>query len=284
MFGSLVVVLPPKHEGGALPLRHHGREWVFNSADIVSPQNSDSGPRAAFVAFFGDIEHEVAMVKSGYRVTLTYNLYFGDNECTTIVPSMLPVDGTELKIKRSLITLLNDQTFLPDGGLLGFSLSHLYAISQDTNLDELGKSLKGTDAAIKRACDSLSLKVSINAVYASNDSDMEGIACLLHDIPDLGEDQITEDDITLYLKKTSSGLVVFDSDKLSKDMISSDDFMWGFEDARPIVWLKPLTKMNGIERPYVSYGNQASFDYAYGEICLVLDVQSFNDRETYYDF
>ena len=49
MFGSLVVVLPTKHEGGSFSLRHHGREWIFNSADIVSPQNSES-PRAAFVA------------------------------------------------------------------------------------------------------------------------------------------------------------------------------------------------------------------------------------------
>jgi hypothetical protein len=58
MFGSLVVALPTKHEGGTFPLRHHGREWVFNSADLVSPKNPKS-PRAAFVAFSGDIDHEV---------------------------------------------------------------------------------------------------------------------------------------------------------------------------------------------------------------------------------
>ena len=278
MFGSLVVVLPTKHEGGALPLRHHGREWVFNSADIVSPQNSDSGPRAAFVAFFGDIEHEVTVVKSGYRVTLTYNLYFGDNKSTT-VPSVLPIDDTELKIKRSLTTLLNDQTFLPDGGLLGFGLSHLYAISQDTDFDELGKSLKGTDAAIKRACDSLFLEVSVNAVYTSDDYETEGIACLLDDIPDLGLQQIDreEQDIAMYLKENSSGLFVFDSDTMSL----RDARRKGFEDARPIVWLKPLTKMNRIESPYVSYGNEATLDYIYVEICLVLEVQSFKNRETY---
>ena len=111
MFGSLVVVLPTKHEGGTFPLRHDSREWVFNSADLVSPQNTES-PRAAFVAFFGDIEYEVTEVISGYRVTLTYNLYFGDDESTTgmtIVPStMLPIDDTEVKIKELLISLLNN--------------------------------------------------------------------------------------------------------------------------------------------------------------------------------
>ena len=60
IFGSLVVVLPTKHEGGSFPLRHHGQEWAFNSADIVS-QNSKS-PHAAFVAFFSDIDHEVSLV------------------------------------------------------------------------------------------------------------------------------------------------------------------------------------------------------------------------------
>jgi len=32
-------------------------------------------PSIAYVAFFSDIEHEVAPVISGYRVTLTFNLY-----------------------------------------------------------------------------------------------------------------------------------------------------------------------------------------------------------------
>ena len=121
MFGSLVVVLPTKHGGGSFPLRHHGREWVFNSADIVSPQKSES-PRAAFVAFFGDIDHEVSVVKSGYRVTLTYNLYFGDGKSSIVPPTI--DDDTEAKIKKSLIALLNNQKFLPDGGLLGIGLSY----------------------------------------------------------------------------------------------------------------------------------------------------------------
>ena len=30
MFGSLVVVLPTKHEGGSFSFRHHGRGWIFN--------------------------------------------------------------------------------------------------------------------------------------------------------------------------------------------------------------------------------------------------------------
>lgn len=73
MFASLVVVLPTPHEGGALALRHHGHEFMFNSADMLSKATT---PSIAFAAFYSDIEHEVLPVTSGYRVTLTYNLFF----------------------------------------------------------------------------------------------------------------------------------------------------------------------------------------------------------------
>ena len=206
MFGSLVVALPTKHEGGTFPLRHNGREWVFNSADLVSPQNTES-PRAAFVAFFGDIGHEVAEVKSGYRVTLTYNLYFGDdNSATGIVPSpptMLPIDDTEMKIKKSLRALLNNPKFFPDGGFVGFSLPHLYPIAigsrRNTNLLKIGKNSKGKDAAIKRVCDSLSLKISVKTVYNSN---IDWVYCLLDDNAVPGDQRI-EGDILLNLHQHS---------------------------------------------------------------------------------
>jgi len=40
---------------------------------------SDTVPLSSisYAAFYGDVEHEVTEVKSGYRLTLTYNLYFG---------------------------------------------------------------------------------------------------------------------------------------------------------------------------------------------------------------
>lgn len=147
---------------------------------------------------------------------------------------MLPVDDTEVKIKKFLITLLNIQKLLPDGGLLGFGLSHLYPISssKDIKLDELGKSLKGTDATIKRACDSLSLETSVKVIYKGN----EGISCLLDYITDIGEYEV-DNDIALYLKEEStSGLLVLDLDRMSSKSFSKN---FGDLNARPILWLKP---------------------------------------------
>jgi hypothetical protein len=36
MFGSLVIVFPTPHEGGALLLRHRGQEWIFDSDQALA--------------------------------------------------------------------------------------------------------------------------------------------------------------------------------------------------------------------------------------------------------
>ncbi|KAJ5112050.1 hypothetical protein N7532_000095 [Penicillium argentinense] len=65
--GSLVVCLPST-EGGDLAVRHNGRErlllWAEKSTNSVQ-----------WAAFYSDCEHEIKSISSGYRLTLTYNLY-----------------------------------------------------------------------------------------------------------------------------------------------------------------------------------------------------------------
>ena len=64
MVGTLVVTLPSSYTGGELMVGI-GEEW-----------KSYRGSKTALslVAFYADCRHEVLKVKSGYRVTLTYNL------------------------------------------------------------------------------------------------------------------------------------------------------------------------------------------------------------------
>ncbi len=68
MFGTLVVVLPSRHSGGELRVRHAGREerFRFDAEDRLKS--------IQYAAFFADCEHEVRPVKSGYRLCLVYNL------------------------------------------------------------------------------------------------------------------------------------------------------------------------------------------------------------------
>ena len=64
MIGTLVVTLPSSYTGGEL-IVERGEEL-----------KAYRGSRAALslVAFYADCRHEVLPVKSGYRITLTYNL------------------------------------------------------------------------------------------------------------------------------------------------------------------------------------------------------------------
>ena len=108
MFGSLVIVFPAPHEGGALKLRTQRnkegerKEWTFDAPALLAQQTQ---PSVAYVAFFSDVEHEVAPVVSGHRVTLTYNLYHGDRR--TLAPSARlevrsPLNAVAYEVKDAL--------------------------------------------------------------------------------------------------------------------------------------------------------------------------------------
>ncbi|KDR77464.1 hypothetical protein GALMADRAFT_119596 [Galerina marginata CBS 339.88] len=263
MFGSLVVVLPITHEGGSLICRHRGEECEFDTAKAVMSENS---PQVAFVAFFSDVEHEVSKVISGYRVTLTYNLYFVDRSAAPKAPLAVPSDPVN-KLKPALLKLLASPTFLPNGGLLGFYLSHKYPFNPaTTSLASLEKHLKGNDASIRRICKALSLDVSLKAIYPSDNEECDG-SCLLDSFADLGGFQI-ENGVTEYLRSEEAATIVYDS--LGEDLNK--------EDAVPIVWLKPQGVTNSFRQPYVRYGNEATLDYTYGEVCLVTEIGPPEDR------
>jgi hypothetical protein len=66
MFGTLVVTLPSAFRGGALRIRHVGREVTVDT-------NADPS-ELSYVAFYADCEHEALPVREGNRVCLIYNL------------------------------------------------------------------------------------------------------------------------------------------------------------------------------------------------------------------
>ncbi|TFK59796.1 hypothetical protein BDN72DRAFT_749639, partial [Pluteus cervinus] len=168
MFASLVVVFPAAHEGGKLLLRHDGEEWTFDAAEILSATTS---PSAAFVAFYSDVEHEVTLVESGYRVTLTYNVYLGGKDTKAsakVIPKVHSNRKPDTSLLRTTIaTLLQDPECLPRGGYFGFGLRFKYPTSgssilgQYTYFDEILTQLKGSDNVIYQVCTSLSLKASL---------------------------------------------------------------------------------------------------------------------------
>ena len=274
MFGSLVIVLPTSHEGGSLLFKHGGKEWSFESAKTAS---MSSNPQAAFVAFFSDVEHEVSLVIDGYRVTLTYNLYFDESKSLPVVVS--PGSRADEEAKMALMRLLDDPGFLPDGGLLGFGLTHKYALSTTTDLSDLESKLKATDAAFKRLCTALSLPTSLKVAYQDDLYD-EYDYCLGDEFLDLEHSGECEDGIAGELIERNIGILIMDVEKTTTRHLHTQTFRGSKLKPKPIAWAKPIVQMtNAVKTSYVTYGNEASLNSGYGDLCLVAEVPSASHRK-----
>lgn len=276
MMGSLVVVFPTVHKGGSLLLRQDGQEWTFDVEKMLADRTPEV-PAISYVAFYSDVEHEVLPVTSGVRVTLTFNLYLEDKEPSA--PAVIAKTSnngmpTDM-LKTALQNLLKDESFLPDGGLLGFGLRHKYAIPDDygtesrNSLRKLADSLKGSDASIVRVCRNLSLDTNIRILYQPRYSD--GLWMTDQIIPDDVVNEEVEEEIQEYL------------DKHGTLVLAPEDYDEAYDEEEvkvpEIVWITPVTTFNQTESCYLAYGNQAEVGYLYGDFCLIVKVGKPGSRD-----
>ena len=116
MVASLVVMLPSVHTGGELVVDDSGHEqtYVGSRDDLV------------LVAFYADRRHEVRPVRSGYRVTLTFNLLL-------TIPDATSAAGPVAEAASQLTEHFTTRVSSPYGGRdqgeptrLAFLLDHEY--------------------------------------------------------------------------------------------------------------------------------------------------------------
>jgi hypothetical protein len=106
--GSLVICLPYAHQGGALAVRHDGREVLFDWA-------AKSSSSIQWAAFFSDCEHEVLPVTEGHRLTLTYNLHWFNGGPTMMATELGAVNQSALPFFEALEDLFSCPDFFPKG-------------------------------------------------------------------------------------------------------------------------------------------------------------------------
>lgn len=142
MFGTLVVCLPSRHEGGTLILQHDGQT-----------KNIDFGGKGSefqtrYVAFYADCQHEITPVTSGYRICLVYNLASGGKKQPKAPHNAAAVSEAARLIKDLFSTPPDELT------KLAIPFAHKYT---EAGLDP--KQLKGSDRAcadvLARAAQSL---------------------------------------------------------------------------------------------------------------------------------
>ncbi|KAA1470643.1 hypothetical protein DENSPDRAFT_929004 [Dentipellis sp. KUC8613] len=286
MFGSLVLVFPTPHEGGALILRHGGQEWTFDSAEELRTNAQDAEfPNIGWVVFFSDVEHEVAVVESGHRVTLTYNLYLRTRESDDADPHTdsdtdseaeepLMVSPQQATFKTELEALLADPQFLPKGGSLGFGLRHVYPVKN--TLSHIPRLLKGGDAVIQRVCDQLGLEVTPFLMYEGSQRQYYGEIeeqVITDMFPEVDYDYDMQ--FIDILKEEFDGKVVsridrqFNRNERLYDEI--DEF---------VTWVTRPTSQTVVQTVFPTYGNEAQVGYTYGNVCLIVSIPPAAERET----
>jgi hypothetical protein len=273
MFGSLVVVFPTPHEGGALFLRHHGHEWIFDSAQALAAVGQ---PAIGYVAFFGDVEHEVAPVTSGHRITLTYNLYFDNggpvSENDAVSEHLIPPQPPNQEgFREAFKALLGNPEFMADGGTLGFGLRHVYPIKE--SLKHVYNVLKGSDAVVYQSMRTLGFE-PVLYVYYDEDEDNEALqGAMVDKLIDFYD--VYGEETVLDIVQGQGGIPVCQDDDGEMD----EDFE--YTDPEPVEWVTPLTTYNRREGAFASYGNEPTLNWAYGDVCMIVRIGKAGDRLAY---
>jgi len=130
MFGTLVVCLPSQFYRGQLVLNHRGVVKKFDWGRAIKTQTKPN--QLHWAAFFGDVDHQIERMWSGARITLTYLLRFASGGS----PPQVGASEQELapRVQEAWQALLQDPSFLPNGGTLAYPCCHLY--HQDVRFQE----------------------------------------------------------------------------------------------------------------------------------------------------
>ncbi|KAG7448412.1 uncharacterized protein BT62DRAFT_918050 [Guyanagaster necrorhizus] len=236
MFGSLVLVFPTPH----MDTKKDFESYTFDTGTILA-NSPPTSPSIAYVTFYSGVEHEVLLVISRARITLTYNLYFEQAPRFFGVP-----DAKHTILRDSLKRLMEDETFLPDGGCLGFGLRHQYQLGHDGSVQSLAGNFEGSDAAIYSACTELGLNVMLQVLHKEENGER----------------------LFLSREGPSFDLEVEDIDDAMAESMDVVQEEYG----EGMVWVTDA----GQNLNVVAYGNEASLAYIYGDVCLLVEWEKRN--------
>ncbi len=281
MFGSLVVVFPTPHEGGALFLRHHGHEhgheWIFDSAQALAAVDQ---PTIGYVAFFSDIEHEVAPVTLGNQITLTYNLYFDDgggpvseNDAVSehLIPPQLP---NREGFSEAFEALLENPEFMADGGTLAFGLRNVYPI--DKSLKHVYNVLKGSDVVVYQGMRALGFDPVLYVYYKPEYSDpLAPQGAMVDKVVEFQRTYFEEEETVLSVVQEEGGIPVL------QHGVELNAYELKGSDPELVEWVIPLTKHNRQEGVFATHGDEPRLNLAYGDVCMVVRIGKAGDRLAY---
>jgi hypothetical protein len=169
--------------------------------------------------------------------------------------------------------MINDDTFLPDGGLIGFGLSHQYPVKDRFDdmdyeayfptsenkkaVQKVLTMLKGKDRVIYESCKDLGLDAYLRVIY----QDGEGAIVMSEYIIDDRYAKGYEEDFLMTLVEGRRPVA-----QLLEDPCGYNP------DALQIDWIIEKTTYNRLKIGYIAYGNEVSVGHVYGDFSLICKV------------
>jgi len=158
-FGTLIVCLPVPFKGGYLKLEHMGERKTFDWTGVLNYAGSAIGkdkedkirnfvpsPQLQWVAFYGDIQHEMTPVTDGNRLTLTYILH----RTTAPDPNTDHLFLRAKNLNLALRAALADPAFYPQGARIAYYCRYLYEENSLSQVEaKLKKGTKGYASKLK---------------------------------------------------------------------------------------------------------------------------------------
>eukprot|EP01083_Nonionella_stella_P121485 365024_1 len=146
--GTLLLLIPTAYKGGQLVLKHNQNTKEF--------KGSNKKTVVKWVAFYGDVDHQILKITSGYRVSVSYNLYVPPNTKLDALESREWMTNT---FNRNLCDNICGAMENGKDGVI-FVLDHEYVTTE-----MMPSRLKGKDLELYTAmCGCDKLKFSVQAL------------------------------------------------------------------------------------------------------------------------
>ncbi|KIO00165.1 hypothetical protein M404DRAFT_153376, partial [Pisolithus tinctorius Marx 270] len=207
------------------------------------------------ISSFSDNKHEVRVVISGHRVTLTYNLYSIPEADVPGLTAIMSTVTITVRPGMTLYSLITDYRVLPGRGCLGFGLRRQYSASNDVT--SFRKYLKGPDVALRRPRDFITMQLPKSKYLRTHIVD----SAYLTKRDDLKDIMQSHGEVVEY--------VSFDGDP-TEDVRDFDHL------PKPPVWLVGVTNLTDNpatgELLYVAYGDEPTVSIPCANLCIVVDL------------
>ncbi|KAJ7209262.1 hypothetical protein GGX14DRAFT_453387, partial [Mycena pura] len=316
IIGSLVVVFPTAHTGGALTFEQDG---LISKFDFAAQFVDTSRPILPYAAFRNDAKFIMDPVRTGYRVSLTYNLLLTDREMLS-TPRITPAN--EQSFENMLRTLLLDSAFLPAGGLLAAGLTNKYPmpspawpanptydpttgqyVKPPSQIASIRDLLRGREARILTLAQNVGLETHVKLLYDTGHGGgyIFGRDVLRDDVADLFGGEVNEscdwDDLLTACQVVQQGGVV---------LLRGEDRLEHLRQEALLLWQKfgpmhmydhvdvkdesdhvdPatgvsvhwLSKLTQLNRVQGEYvGSEGMIEHMFGDAVLVVEVPAFGE-------